>query len=233
MTMPNRDPNDNSRNALWTSEYIENAGPFLDRRPASDAMLARWKGVLPDIAIDFWKQYGMVQTHGGLIQWCDPDEMSRIIRLVFGNDPDFDPDQIHVYAYSAFGSLYAWNKDFNKIEIDLTDGWVWCTKYFAPNKQSNVNLKFISALEKVTPSHHDLFDEDRVLLFDRTVAKLGRLDFGECYGFFPALSLGGATRLENLKRVKALEHFVFLAQAVDFKLTGVDVMPDQMRLIGG
>ena len=159
--------------------------------------------------------------------------MSRIVRLVFDRDPDFDPDQIHVYAYSAFGSLYAWNKDFSKIEIDLTDGWVWCTKYFFPNKHSNVNLNFISAIEKVTPAHHDLFDEDRVLLFDRAVAKLGRPVFGECFGFFPALSLGGAICLENLKRVRALEHFVFLAQTVEFKLTGVDVMPDQMRCIGG
>ena len=44
------------------------------------------------------------------------------------------------------------------------------------------------------------------------------LELGECYGFFPALAMGGAPKLENLKRVKALVHFAFLAQLQPFTL---------------
>lgn len=35
---------------------------------------------------------------------------------------------------------------------------------------------------------------------------------GECYGFFPALEIGGVSLVENTRKVKALEHFTFLAQ---------------------
>lgn len=42
----------------------------------------------------------------------------------------------------------------------------------------------------------------------------GRLPatLGECYGFFPALEIGGVSLVENTRKVKALEHFTFLAQ---------------------
>jgi len=50
----------------------------------------------------------------------------------------------------------------------------------------------------------------------------GKLEPGECYGFFPALAISGVfgpfRRVENIKRVKALEHFTILAQMDTFHL---------------
>ena len=50
------------------------------------------------------------------------------------------------------------------------------------------------------------------LMFKRTRKALGELTLGEVYGFVPALEFGGVARLENVRRVSALEHFSFLAQ---------------------
>jgi Domain of unknown function (DUF1851) len=55
--------------------------------------------------------------------------------------------------------------------------------------------------------------------FAAAVARHGALEPGEVFGFFPALQLGGAYAVENLKRVRAAEHFVILAQLERFKLT--------------
>jgi len=42
--------------------------------------------------------------------------------------------------------------------------------------------------------------------------RLGRLEPDELYGFEPTLALGGVERLENLAKVKAVEHLLILAQ---------------------
>lgn len=38
----------------------------------------------------------------------------------------------------------------------------------------------------------------------------GSLEPGECFGFFPALALGGGGNLDDVKHIKALEHFILL-----------------------
>lgn len=56
----------------------------------------------------------------------------------------------------------------------------------------------------------------------RCIAAHGRLALGECYGFFPALDLAGLEspfrRVENIRKVRALEHFAILAQMQPFFL---------------
>ncbi|WP_426342889.1 T6SS immunity protein Tdi1 domain-containing protein [Pseudoduganella sp. S-14] len=38
------------------------------------------------------------------------------------------------------------------------------------------------------------------------------------YGFSPALALGGASMLKNLRNVKAVEHLILLAQLAPLRL---------------
>lgn len=54
-------------------------------------------------------------------------------------------------------------------------------------------------------------DVDEKLLFESACKKLGPLEFDEMYAFVPALALGGTNKLENLKKVKVIEHLNFLA----------------------
>ncbi|WP_181847430.1 T6SS immunity protein Tdi1 domain-containing protein [Thalassospira profundimaris] len=60
-------------------------------------------------------------------------------------------------------------------------------------------------------------DADKTL-FARVCKRLRDPEPGDCYGFFPALAMGGAPKLENLKRTDALSHFSFLAQLHPFTL---------------
>ena len=68
----------------------------------------------------------------------------------------------------------------------------------------------------------DFYDLNDKPLFQRALKKLGRIDVGECYGFVPALALGGSPDIANLKRLKAPEHFAIVVQTVDFKLVDVE-----------
>ncbi|MGF6232841.1 hypothetical protein QFZ27_006796 [Inquilinus ginsengisoli] len=64
-------------------------------------------------------------------------------------------------------------------------------------------------------------------LYRRCQEKYGRLEPGECYGFFPALAIsdifGPHRTIENIRRVKAMEHFTILAQLDAFRLARVGV----------
>lgn len=226
------DPFDNTRNEEWIIEHVEASGPITASRNVAPEELATWRGKLPDILLDIWNKFGLIQTYGGLIQWCLPEDMSRVVDLVLKGDREFDASRIYPYAYSAFGEIYCWSPEWRRVRINLVGGTVWVNQYFNPKDRYNANLNAISAVEKATPEHHDAWDEDEKPLFDRAVAALGVPDFGECFGFFPALSMGGAARLENLRRVKALEHFTFLAQTQEFMLTGLMVPPQDMLPIG-
>ncbi len=64
--------------------------------------------------------------------------------------------------------------------------------------------------------------------------KLGPLEPGECYSFFPALALGGPARPENLRRVPAREHVALLAQLGEIQLIDHAAWPEKIiRALGG
>jgi hypothetical protein len=52
-------------------------------------------------------------------------------------------------------------------------------------------------------------------LFQKARKKLGPIEYDECYGFEPAIALGGPGTLSTLRRVKLREHLSLLAQLVD------------------
>ncbi|MER0240400.1 T6SS immunity protein Tdi1 domain-containing protein [Fulvimarina sp. MAC8] len=62
-------------------------------------------------------------------------------------------------------------------------------------------------------------------MFSPCVERYGAPTMDECYGFFPALAIAGLdspTRsVDHIKRVKALEHYTFLAQLDTFYLTRI------------
>ncbi len=75
----------------------------------------------------------------------------------------------------------------------------------------------------------DGYDENSKPLFPSALKTLGRLEFGECYGFVPARALGGEAKLENLQRMRALEHFSILASLGRFHL--VDYATGQQKFV--
>ena len=52
-------------------------------------------------------------------------------------------------------------------------------------------------------------------LFRKALKKLGPLQHDECFGFEPAIALGGSESVENVRIVKLREHLSILSQLVD------------------
>ena len=72
------------------------------------------------------------------------------------------------------------------------------------------------------------------LMFQKVRSALGEVALGECYGFVPALKLGGQAKVENVRRMSALEHFSILAQLGPVELFDYSDMSQKfVRHLGG
>ena len=187
----------------------------------TDAEFTTLPGEFPGFMKNFYKKYGRVAYRNGLVHICHPDDLRGVVALIFGADKDLNHKSYHAFAYSAFGEIYFWNSNNGGGEVNLISGVVTCRHLTKNLPKSDflenglyIPLEFDNEL-------HDHLDYLAKPLFKRAVKKLGALDIGECYGFVPALSLGGVEDIDHLKRHPAAAHFAFVVQTMDFNLIDV------------
>lgn len=216
-------------------ETINALGEPAVRRPLEVERLAKIRALLPDELVDFMYVYGECSLGGGLINVCDPIAYAGLSKQIFGKDRDFGKAISSMYAYSAFGNLYFWNSVYGSHTVDLLSGIVVCGNLIDGSLNHPLSHREIHVPFWMSRDALDAVDDTGKPLLSRAVKKLGALDVGECYGFVPLLSLGGARRLEYLRRLKALEHFSIAVQSMQFRL--IDARQygnlDGVRLIGG
>ena len=206
-------------------------------RPSS-AEFQALDGHVPDDLLAFWQAHGIGLWEKGRFQFCLPQRFAPVVNRIFANDCEILPNETHVIGYSAFGNLLVWNEVHQRLLIDLLMLEVDVPK-LRRNKQGQdypltVPLVRLGASETT----FDVFEDTETAepLFKRAMAKLGALEPGQCYGFFPAPAFGGRQTLDHLQRVGAREHFSFLADLDRFRLIGDDVSLVQaastLRMIG-
>lgn len=210
-------------------EYGE---PVSYAKPSVDE-LNRWSGKIPETLIDFWRLYGWTSFLKGQLWLPDPADFTPLMETVFGNDPQIDHTRCHLVAYSAFGKLFIWSEQFQRITIQTIHGWVFASAItddlYADDADKIATFAFYGDVK----TDYNSVDEAGKPLYARAVKKYGSLEPGECFGFVPALVLGGSGNLEEIQRVKALEHFIFLAQLQPltlYKWEGTTMVP--VRQIG-
>lgn len=177
----------------------------------------------PDLAV-LYEQVGLCTLRGGRLQLCDPFKFRGILALIFKADAQFSHKNCYAFAYTSFGMLYCWSDQLALIIVDLISGHVTSRGALGKIKPGATIANQIYVPFSLSDQALDLYDEDNKPLFPQSVKHLGQLEIEECYGFVPALALGGARRLEHLKRVQAPEHFSIVAQTLEFQL--VDIQAD-------
>ncbi len=215
------------------AHLMKKYGAFEPVEHVSAADVEPYRGKLPESLLTLWVECGRGAWLGGKFQFCDPARYRSVLDLVFGADPDFSSRDCLPYGFTAFGELLVWSQRHQVVKIDLRVGSVAAPKMNSKNPAPDDLVISISTLPMLDDAQGDMVDNNNKPLFDRAVAKLGRLTLGEVYGFVPALTLGGVAKLENLKRVSALEHFFILAQSTSFVLRDYSNWPPKtLRNIG-
>ena len=225
----------------------EDLGPPVAATAFDAEELAYMKDRLPPRLVEFLTETGHATFAKGGVTLCPPKRFAPILALVFKADADLDHRDCTLVSYSAFGELSVWSARHGIVTIDLPQGEV-SSQSLAPAEfpggfvpppppgKPDPNVIACGTI-RYEPDEMDYRDFKGDLMLAPCIKAHGVLALGECYGFFPALGLVGpespTRRVENVKRVQALEHFSFLAQLQSSylsRLTGSGI--ENLREIG-
>lgn len=210
-------------------------GPPVEYAAMPEDDLAYCAGRLPPRLIQFLRDNGHATFQNGGVTIARPLTIAPILALIFKDDPDLSHQDCTTVSYNPFGHLSLWSQTLGFVEVYLAEGQI-TSQQLAPTEFSASPLR----PQPVTPPDPNLVARGAILSYEdqfdfldyrgeamlaRCIAAHGPIALGECYGFFPTLALIGTQspmrRVENIRRVPALEHFAVLAQAQPFHLTKV------------
>jgi hypothetical protein len=180
---------------------------------------ARYADRVPPSLIQFWAEHGRGAYFDGSYWICDPAPFDSVLELIFKDDPEFSPPDMAVVAYSALGELKVWHRQRRKMNVSLLQSTVFNPPASAwQNARTGQPFSEAFSVSTFVSTGRWEFTQEERDFFAAAATRLGSLEPGEVFGFFPALQLGGTYKVESLQRVKAVEHFTILAQLDRFKL---------------
>ena len=146
----------------------------------------------------------------GFIQLVDPDEYAFAFEYI---DKLLEPSII--FAVTALGDLLMWEGN---------GGWTISPEEGNRVKMVNVRKCNSHIVSASMDGLLNIFLADKDYLPDKEYfdakaylsikGKFPALKYGECYGYFPALALGGSASVKNLKVTGAKTYIDFIGQAV-------------------
>lgn len=179
-------------------EFKKTHGPAADCRPAPPDRVTTYGKNLPDPLLAEWKEAGWCAYGDGLIWLTDPNDLRAPVKEWLGASNKAIP-----FARSAFAHVFLWDADGAHM-LDPHYGTL-------AKIVNNMNVVF----DYVLCRKQYLDDVLEQKLFRKALKKLGALEHDECYGFEPAIALGGPGTLETLRKVKLREHLSILSQLAD------------------
>jgi hypothetical protein len=210
MQMSDAQPMDESFAYFYNDEGF---GPAMQTQPVPTEKIAKFRGKLPDQLLKYWELYGFSGYGKGLFWLVDPDEYEPALEAWIGDTPFMEKDAYYVIARSAFGELFLWGtKSGPSVKIKCNWGMLFPTDRTEKIKIGQADFlarMFFEVKDKPSLDQKDHLEKP---LFERALKALGSLAPDEMYGFEPALALGGTADIKNLRKVKAVEHLVMLAQ---------------------
>jgi len=179
-------------------DFARKHGPAAACRAVPAASVVAHRKSLPERLIAEWEDSGWCAYADGLIWLVDPDELKAPLKEWMGAANMSIP-----FARTAFGHLFLWNAD----------------AAYMLDPQYGTLAKIVNKIEVVFDyvlCREQYLDDvlDRKL-YRKALKRLGPLEFDDCYGFEPAIALGGPGTLDTLRKVKLREHLSILAQLSD------------------
>lgn len=195
-------------------------GPCYQRFPTPEE-LARYRGVLPDLLLAIWETVGFSAYADGGLWLVNPADYEDILERILEPTVLIEQDIYHVIARNAWGELILWGeKGGNNLDITPSMQWVCTNPTNAPEQiaagKANEAMRWCLCMTQ--KSFLEAKDEKDKPMLERAIAKLGKLDEDEMYGFAPFLFMGGKKRLENLQKVNIHTHLNLIADMGEFEV---------------
>lgn len=176
---------------IFQSRYGAPSNP----RELDAAELAAMAKILPDKLIEFFRENGIGDYDGGLFRTVSPARSAELADA-WGEPRAADS----IFLVNAFGCFIYRDGDSNR----LVNVWA----------QTTTEL-FADVAGVFDGSLCDSGFLKSIMLrpeFRAAAKRLGAPAQDECFGFFPAIALGGDGSADSIRRVKLREHLALLAQ---------------------
>lgn len=179
---------------LMFDAFVKQHGPALDRRAFSEERVTRHRDFLPEQLLEFWKEEGWSSYAEGFLRVTEPDVLDDVLDDWLGAS-----HARAVIISTALGHLVVWAGGAAHL-LNPHDGRV-------RKLTDDVEILFDIVL-----CDEDVLEGMKRGLYDAALPRLGRPRPDECFGFVPALALGGSETPDSLQRVELREHLAILAE---------------------
>lgn len=209
--------------------FLEKFGPVICKQAVPESALKKYRGVLPDQLLQYWREVGWCGLANGLFWLVDPNEWDDPMEAMLESTSFLERDAYHVIARNAFGDLWLWGqKTGGSLRIRASDGMVFPQMPDADFGTKGIDFELQLFFAVKSPGDVDLVANDEKPLFQRAYEKLGPLETQQVYGFVPLPAMGGASELKYLQKLEAATYMDLIAQN-----TVMRVMPDYAAIADG
>lgn len=191
------------------NKFIDRNKNYIKVGDVPVELIEKYKGIAPKELIYIWENLGFGIFEQGFLQLINPDEYEFIFQYI---DKLLEPTI--PWGITALGDVLCWEGNDNWTIAPDEGNRCICIDVRKCN--SNVITSFVGTLNNFIGEDFFLKKEDyfNAKPYLQIQNKLPKLEYGQCYGYVPALPLGGKKSINNLQIVEAKTYIEIIGQAV-------------------
>ena len=168
---------------------------FKKHETVDEGIILKYKDKLPEELIGMWKKYCFGSFVNDFLKVINPDNYMDVLERSY-----LRYEQAIPIFTTAMGDIIVWEKDKYINLLNFRKGYV--------NVVSSGFEFFFDDLE----DNDFMNDELMWQPYSEAISKFGPPDYDKCFGYSPLLGLGGAEKINNLKKVRLKEHILIITE---------------------
>lgn len=169
------------------------------------SVIDRYRNIVPDFLLEIWQTEGLTSHADGFFWLVNPEQYVEAIKRFIPHEPG-----LHVLLRTAFGGMVYLNEAAGSAESRYRERYLYLCPVFRRITEMSSHLPSVMNGWLTT---EDICDELFLMrLYKQARCRLAPPKQDECYGFTPAIALGGDLSPDCLAPYKLAQHLNFLAQ---------------------
>ncbi|MEJ8553230.1 T6SS immunity protein Tdi1 domain-containing protein [Tepidibacter sp. Z1-5] len=168
---------------------------FILEEKTSQDIIERYTDRVPEQMLQVWKQYGFGSILNGYLKIVNPDEFQSLLKDVYVRYEN----SVALFT-TSMGDIIVWEDNRYVGLLNFRRGKITCI---------SAGFKFFFRNLEEEAFKNKALDW---LPYSEAITRYGVPKIDECFGYVPILGLGGSEKIENLDKVKLVEHIYLITQ---------------------
>lgn len=168
---------------------------FIFEEKVSERIINTYRGSIPEELLEVWIKYGFGSILNGYLKIVNPEKFQIL------DDVYVENKNAIVLFTTSMGDLIIWEDNKYLKLLNFRRGKI---------KVISSGFEFFFSDLKEDESFYQ--DDLDWLPYPEAVARYGVPEFDECFAYVPILGIGGPEKVENLSKVKLIEHIYIITQ---------------------